>query len=120
MAIINSIIGFRRSLKRKNYSQRTVRDYLSTLKQFVLWLDCPVEKVGRKKILCFIDHLLDKRLSPKTINCYLDSIRSFYRYLKEEEEIEMENPVKRGYQLRLPNRYRGFCAMTRSGSSLRS
>jgi site-specific recombinase XerD len=102
MAIINSIIGFRRSLKRKNYSQHTVRDYMSTLKQFVLWLDCPVEKVDRKKILWFIDHLLDKRLSPKTINCYLDSIRSFYRYLKEEEEIEMENPVKRGYQLRLP------------------
>jgi len=102
MAIINSIIGFRRSLKRKNYSQHTVRDYMSTLKQFVLWLDYPVEKVDRKKILCFIDHLLDKRLSPKTINCYLDSIRSFYRYLKEEEEIEMENPVKRGYQLRLP------------------
>ena len=102
MAITDSIIGFRRSLKRKNYSRYTVRDYLSTLKQFVLWLDCPIEKVDRKKILSFIDTLLDWRLSPKTINCYLDSIRSFYRYLKEEEEIEIENPVKSGYLLRLP------------------
>jgi site-specific recombinase XerD len=102
MAITDSIIGFRRSLKRKNYSRHTVRDYLSTLKQFVLWLDCPIEKVDRKKILAFIDTLLDWRLSPKTINCYLDSIRSFYRYLKDEEQIEMENPVKRGYVLRLP------------------
>jgi len=101
MAITDSIIGFRRSLKRKNYSRYTVRDYLSTLKQFVLWLDCPIEKVDRKKILAFIDTLLDWRLSPKTINCYLDSIRSFYRYLKDEEQIEMENPVKRGYVLRL-------------------
>jgi site-specific recombinase XerD len=102
MGITDSIIGFRRALKRKNYSPCTVRDYMSTLKQFVLWLDCPIEKVDRRKILTFIDGLLDSRLNPKTINCYLDSIRSFYSYLKEEEEIEIENPVKSGYLLRLP------------------
>jgi site-specific recombinase XerD len=102
MGITDSIIGFRRSLKRRNYSRCTVRDYMSTLKQFVLWVDCPIEKVDRRKILSFIDSLLDKRLHPKTINCYLDSIRSFYKYLKEEEDIEIENPVKSGYLLRLP------------------
>jgi site-specific recombinase XerD len=102
MGITDSIIGFRRSLKRRNYSRCTVRDYLSTLKQFVIWVDCPIEKVDRKKILSFIDYLLDRRLHPKTINCYLDSIRSFYKYLKEEEEIDIENPVKSGYLLRLP------------------
>jgi site-specific recombinase XerD len=102
MGITDSIIGFRRSLKRKNYSPCTVRDYLNTLKQFVLWVDCPIEKVDRRKILTFIDTLLDRRLNPKTINSYLDSIRSFYRYLKDEEEIEIENPVKSGYSLRLP------------------
>jgi site-specific recombinase XerD len=102
MAIIDSIIGFRRSLKRKNYSRLTIRDYLSRLKQFVLWVDCPIEKVDRRKILCFIDRLLDRRLHPKTINCYLDSIRAFYKYLKEEEEVEIDNPVKSGYLLRLP------------------
>lgn len=102
MGITDSIIGFRRSLKRKNYSPCTVKDYLSTLKQFVLWVDCRIEDVDRKKILLFIDYLLDRRLHPKTINCYLDSIRSFYNYLKEEEEIDIENPVKSGYSLRLP------------------
>ena len=102
MGITDSIIGFRQSLKRKNYSRCTVRDYLSTLKQFVLWVDCPIEKVDRRKILSFIDSLLDRRLHPKTINCYLDSIRSFYKYLREEEDIEIENPVKSGYLLRLP------------------
>jgi len=102
MAITDSIIGFRRGLKRKNYSSCTIRDYTSTLRQFVLWVDCPIEKADRKKILLFIDSLLDKRLHPKTINCYLDSIRSFYEYLKEEEQIEIENPVKSGYSLRLP------------------
>jgi site-specific recombinase XerD len=102
MGITDSIIGFRRALKRKNYSPCTVRDYMSTLKHFVLWVDCPIEKVDRRKILTFIDTLLDRRLNPKTINCYLDSIRSFYKYLREEEEIEIENPVRSGYLLRLP------------------
>ncbi len=52
-------------------------------------------------MLGFIDYLLDKELKPKTINCYLDSIRSFYEYLKEGEELEIANPVKSGYCLRL-------------------
>jgi site-specific recombinase XerD len=99
--ITDSIINFRRYLKRKNYSRCTVRDYMSTLKGFVLWVNVPIEKVDRGKVLSFIDHLLNKRLSPKSINCYLDSLRSFYRYLQEEEELEIENPVKRGYALRL-------------------
>jgi len=101
VAIIDSIINFRRHLKRKNYSRRTVRDYMGTLKQFVVWLDCPIEEATNKKVLGFIDYLLDKKLKPKTINCYLNSIRSFYDYLKEGEELEIANPVKRGYCLRL-------------------
>jgi site-specific recombinase XerD len=74
---------------------------MSTLKHFVVWLDVPIEQVAPKKLLAYIDHLLDKRLSPKTINCYLDSIRGFYNYLTQEEHIQIANPVKRGYTLRL-------------------
>jgi site-specific recombinase XerD len=102
VAITDSIIGFRRALKRKNYSPCTVKDYMSTLRQFVLWVDCPIEQVDRRKILAFIDLLLDRRLNPKTINSYLDGIRSFYRYLRDEEGIEIDNPVRTGYSLRLP------------------
>jgi site-specific recombinase XerD len=54
-----------------------------------------------KKLLEYIDHLLDKRLSPKMINCYLDSIRGFYNYLDQEEQVNVKSPVKRGYTLRL-------------------
>jgi site-specific recombinase XerD len=75
---------------------------MSTLKQFVIWLDCPIEEATNKKVLGFIDFLLDKKLNPKTINCYLDSVRSFYGYLKDVEDLEVMNPVKRGYSLRLP------------------
>jgi site-specific recombinase XerD len=74
---------------------------MNTLRHFVLWLDVSIEQVTHKKLLAFIDHLLSQRLTPKTINCYLDSIRGFYEYLINEEDVAIINPVKRGYSLRL-------------------
>lgn len=101
MDITNAIINYRRFLKRKNCSKHTLKNYMSTLKHFVLWVDVPIEQVTHKTVLSFIDHLLDKRLKPKTINCYLNSIRGFYEYLIEEEQVPISHPVKRGYSLRL-------------------
>jgi len=74
---------------------------MSTLKKFVLWVDVPIEQVTHKTVLIFMDHLLDKRLKPKTINCYLNSLRGFYEYLIEEEQVLIPHPVKAGYSLRL-------------------
>jgi site-specific recombinase XerD len=101
MVIINWIVNYRRFLKRRNYSPHTIKNYMSTLRRFVLWLDVPVEQVMNKKILQYIDVLLDHNLQPKTINCHLDSIRGFYEYLRDVEDISIPNPVKRGYALRL-------------------
>lgn len=101
MSITNSIVNYRRHLKRRNYSPHTLKNYLNTLRHFVLWLDEPIEEVTRKKILHYIDFLLDRGVKPKTINCHLDSIRGFYNYLCDEEEVGIPNPVKRGYVLRL-------------------
>jgi site-specific recombinase XerD len=74
---------------------------MNTLKHFAIWLDVPIEEVDNKKVLAYIDFLLDRNLKPKTINCHLDSIRGFYEYLRGEEELSVPNPVKRGYALRL-------------------
>ena len=101
MDITDSIVNYRRSLKRRNYSKCTVRNYMSTLKQFVIWLDEPIEILTHKKLVDFIDHLLAKRLKPKTINCYLDSIRGFYDYLIDEQQLKIQNPVKLGDTLRM-------------------
>jgi site-specific recombinase XerD len=38
---------------------------------------------------------------PKTINCYLDSIRGFYDYLIYDEQLQIQNPVKPGDALRM-------------------
>jgi site-specific recombinase XerD len=101
MSITDSIINYRRSLKRRNYSKYTIKNYMSTLKQFVIWLDVPIEALTHKKLLGFIDHLQRRRLTPKTINCYLDSIRGFYDYLIDEQHLQIKNPVKPGDIMRM-------------------
>jgi site-specific recombinase XerD len=101
MQMTNVIINFRRHLKRRNYSAHTVKYYLNILKQFVIWLDVPVELTTDKNIDAYIDCLHAKRMEPASINCYLAIVRVFYAYLKYEEEIKLTNPVKTGKRLRV-------------------
>ncbi|MHB8773442.1 MAG: tyrosine-type recombinase/integrase [Syntrophales bacterium] len=102
MAITDSIIRYRRFLKRRNFSPNTVKNYLNGLKHFVLWLDEPIETVTYRKIIAYIDDLLGKRLQPKTVNCYLNSVCQFYHYLCEEEGMPIANPVKKPNIMKLP------------------
>jgi site-specific recombinase XerD len=102
MSITDSIVNYRRFLKRRNFSFYTVKNYINTLKHFVVWLGVPIEKATSREVLEYVDHLLDRRHSAKTINCHLNSIRRFYDYLRHEEGIHIQNPVKTGYALRLP------------------
>ena len=37
-----------------------------------------------------------------TISCQLGTIRAFYDYLHDEEGLQLINPVKKAYRLRLP------------------
>jgi site-specific recombinase XerD len=101
MNLTNVIINYRRYLKRRNYSQHTLKTYLNKLRQFVLWVDVPIEHVNYQKIIVYIDYLLDRRLQPETINCHLKSIRRFYSYLRDEKQIAISNPVRTGCKLRI-------------------
>jgi len=89
-------------LKRRNYSAHTVKSYMNILKHFVLWVNVPIEKADHWKMAEYTDHLMLKRLKPKTINCQLACIRVFYDYLHHEEGVKLSNPVKRGSALRMP------------------
>jgi len=100
--MINVIVNFRRYLKRRNYSQHTVKYYLNILKQFVLWIDVPLEQVIYEKIDDYIDYLHNKRMRPASINLYLAVIRVFYSYLRYEEKIKLSNPVRNSCRLRVP------------------
>ena len=95
------LIRYRRALKRKNYSPHTVKSYLNILDQFMRWLTVPLFEVTRKEIGAYVDHLLRKRRTPKTITCHLQTIRLFFDYLINEEGRSMLNPVTR-ISLRLP------------------
>ncbi len=89
-------------MKRRNYSPHTVKSYMKILRSFVLWVDVPIERVEHGKVGEYVDHLLGKRLKPKSINFHLACIRIFYNYLYHEEGIKITNPVKRGTALRMP------------------
>jgi len=98
----NVIVNFRRYLKRRNYSKHTVKYYLNIIKQYVVWIDVPLEHVSAEKIDDYIDYLHNKRIRPASINLYLAVIRVFYNHLRYEEKIKLSNPVKNGCRLRVP------------------
>jgi len=102
MQMTHVIINFRRHLKRRNFSPHTVKYYLNIIKQYVIWLDVPLEQATVEKVDAYIDYLHRKRLHPSSINLYLVIIRVFYDYLRYEERVDLTNPVKRNRRLRVP------------------
>ena len=60
-----------------------------------------MEEVTHTTVSGYIDHLMRKRMAPKTVNCHLDGIRQFYYYLREEEGIGITNPVKRDHHQKM-------------------
>jgi site-specific recombinase XerD len=95
------LIHYRRALKRKNYSTHTVKTYMNLLDQFIRWLTVPLSEVTRNEIGAYVDHLLRKRRTPKTITCHLQTIRLLFDYLMHEQGRQVVNPVTR-ISLRLP------------------
>lgn len=97
MAMTDAIMNWRRFLKRRNCSPHAVKNYLNIIKHFVIWLDMPVEEVTHATVSRYIEHLMRKRLAPKTVNCHLNGIRQFYHYLREEEGVAIPNPIRRSH-----------------------
>jgi site-specific recombinase XerD len=95
------LIRYRRSLKRKNYSNHTVDNYLNILEHFTSWVPVPLSMVTRREIGAYVDRLLRRWRKPKTITCHLQTIRLFFDYLIHEEGIDLVNPVTK-VSIRLP------------------
>lgn len=102
MKMIDVVINYRRHLKRRNYSAHTIKYYLNVIKQFVIWLNVPLERADVGKIEQYIDYLHQKRMQPSSINLYLAIIRVFYNYLRHEQKIKLLNPVTANCRLRVP------------------
>ncbi len=103
MNMTESILNYRQYLKRKNYSELTIKNYLHRLQLFFSWLPVTLEATSVTEVKYYIDYLLDKRMAARSINCHLSTIRGFYDYLALEEEVILENPVARGKMLREPH-----------------
>lgn len=101
MNLTESVLNYRKYLKRKNYSPHTVKNYLHRLQRFLVWLSVPVESVGKNEVKRYIDSMLEQRLAPQTINGHLVAIRRFYSYLEDEEGRKLSNPAARGMALRV-------------------
>ena len=69
----------------------------------MVWAAVPLEAVTSQDVKDYIDILLEKRLSPQTINAHLIAIRRFYSYLRNEEGLKLSNPSIKGLALRLPS-----------------
>ena len=102
MGPTNLIDGYRRFLRRRNYSKHTVKNYINILGHFSNWLRIPIEQVTAKQTDAYMDYLLRNRKKPKTINCHFGCIRAFYDYLIEGERMALINPIRKNYKLRLP------------------
>jgi site-specific recombinase XerD len=101
MAMTDAILNWQRFLKRRNCSPHAVKNYLNLIKHFILWLDVPVEAVTHVTVSRYIEHLMRKRLAPKTVNCHLNGIRQFYHYLREEEGVMITNPIKKTHRQKM-------------------
>jgi len=102
MVMTDTIVNWRRFLKRRNCAPNTVKSYMHAVKSFVIWLDVPLEGVTHRTISCYIDYLMRKRLKPKTINCHVNRISQFYYYLREEESVALVHPVRTNHVLKMP------------------
>jgi site-specific recombinase XerD len=95
--MIDAILNWQRFLKRRNCSPHAVKNYLNLIKHFIIWLDVPVEDVTPATVSRYLEHLMRKRLAPKTVNCHLNGIRQFYHYLREEEGVAVPNPIRKNH-----------------------
>lgn len=114
MKIISEVLEFTNTLEKKGLSPNTVKSYLEDLKVFYLWLEkenLRFYEVKPSDIPNFIEFLdnrnISGRVSPATLNRYLATISSFFRFFEAVGGYIEESPLvkvkghytieKRGY-----------------------
>jgi integrase/recombinase XerC len=104
---MKNFLGFREYLKNeKNYSQHTIKAYISDLSKFEEFIknnhdDLPVSSVDHYQVRSWIAELSAQGLAHKSINRKLSTLKSFYRYLIKIGEIEY-SPMQKLKSLKTP------------------
>ena len=77
----------------KNYSDYTIKNYLSDLKEFSEFLkDVDITKVDYITVRKFLGHLRQKNIAKRSVARKLSSLRTFFRFLARDGYIK-SNPV---------------------------
>jgi site-specific recombinase XerD len=97
---METIDRYRRFLKRRNFSPHTIKSYMNILSHFTAWLTVPLHETTKSDMGMYTDHLMRKKLTPKTVTCHLQTIRLFFDFLIDEG-MKMTNPITR-ISIRLP------------------
>ena len=94
----------------KNYSVLTLESYDRELTDFLLFIgkeSISLQEVDYYVIQNYLIHLNEKHLSHTTINHYLSSLRSFFKYLCKQE-IVSSNPFTQVHSLKTGSRNPDF------------
>ena len=83
----------------KNYSLHTEISYSEDLSQFVEFLvehfsDTDIKHVDRDIIRMWIVSMMERKISPRSVNRKLSAVKSFYRYLQKIGEVTV-NPASK-------------------------
>ena len=95
MSYQESFINYLRYEKR--YSPHTVVAYNKDLDQFVLYYtkvvgEFDINKVDAKLVRGWIVALMEQKLSPRSVNRKVTTIKAFFKYLMKEHLVE-KNPA---------------------------
>ena len=102
MESVELIMKFSTFTRRRSYSNCTIKNYTSNIKNFCEWLEIQIDKVTSEVVYEYLGYVHNRRLNPKSINCILTGLRKFYDFLYYEEKIKIINPVKPDYRQREP------------------
>src|SRR5262252_4185910 len=96
--------SFLRHLRESNASAHTIKAYSCDLDAFAAYIGSrDLKRIDHIAIRGFLSHLYDKGLSKTSVARALAAIRSLYRWLAQEGQVE-QNPAKLVSTPRLPKK----------------
>src|SRR5699024_11853210 len=83
----------------KNYSLHTVRAYKNDLKNFERFIceefeESDMRKVNYSMIRSWIVHLVDQKLTKRTVNRKMSSLQAYFTFLLKAQQIERSPMAK--------------------------
>lgn len=90
----------------KNYSELTIKNYYNDLTEFSLYIKKDLTKVKKEDIKSYLKYLFDKDNSNRTVSRKISTLKSFYKYLKENDVIKSSPALSIKYpkaDKKLPN-----------------